>query len=330
MLQTPAIPKHTSSNILAKIIQMAYPTGLAVWLIGLSVINLEAEQRQPSPSHEVVSIVQSRQINENSGIAFSYRYPNAVWTHNDSGGKPYLFLVSTLDGQTMARVELCDAINRDWEDMASFALDGKYYLVVADVGDNSKRRDDYQLCILEEPALDLGDSTEKIIEIDQSKHQWIDLRFRYPNRSRNCEAIGVDPANRRFVLTEKVYRTRSGPTGVFELPILLENRTNLVAKPMAEVAIKNVSAMDISRDGRRMVIRAYHRGYFLFREPDESWETILQRPLPDWVELPMHPQGEGVCYYVNGQSVLLSSEKKRQPLYKVRVPQPNRSVLVGN
>ena len=52
---------------------------------------------------------------------------------------------------TACKSKLEDANNSDWEDLASFRLDGENYLLVADIGDNDGKRKDVRLYFVEEP-----------------------------------------------------------------------------------------------------------------------------------------------------------------------------------
>ncbi|NJM26815.1 MAG: hypothetical protein HC859_16440 [Bacteroidia bacterium] len=61
-------------------------------------------------------ILDNREINEASGLAASIRNEGMLWTHNDSGGQPWLFLI---DKQAHYRATLkLPVSNRDWEDIA--------------------------------------------------------------------------------------------------------------------------------------------------------------------------------------------------------------------
>lgn len=79
--------------------------------------------------------IQSPAIKEASGLAISPTDAAFMWVINDSGAAPELHLAGT-DGTDRGKVTLKGVKNIDWEDLASFTLDGKPYLLVADTGDN--------------------------------------------------------------------------------------------------------------------------------------------------------------------------------------------------
>src|SRR5688572_17372879 len=58
----------------------------------------------------------STDVRETSGVAVGRRYPNVLWTHNDSGNGPE-HLASTPDGRVRARVAIQGAALTDSEDI---------------------------------------------------------------------------------------------------------------------------------------------------------------------------------------------------------------------
>lgn len=90
-------------------------------------------------------------LNEVSGMAASRLDPGRFWVLNDSGNKPALYAISG-KGELLGTLEIEGAKNRDWEDLASFSLGGKNYLLIGDMGDNAGRRRDCRLYLVEEPA----------------------------------------------------------------------------------------------------------------------------------------------------------------------------------
>ena len=81
-----------------------------------------------------VATLAEDELTESSGLAFSRRKQNRLWTHNDSGGKPRLYAFDT-DGRKTGQVDLAAGMV-DWEDIAAFSDEGVPRLLVADSGDN--------------------------------------------------------------------------------------------------------------------------------------------------------------------------------------------------
>ena len=91
----------------------------------------------------------------------------------------------------------------DWEDMASFMLDERPCLLIADVGDNQSRAAGYTLYLVEEPELTTNPTTNRRLALLQTVH------FRYSDGPHDCEAMAFDPTDRRAFFradaTEEVY-----------------------------------------------------------------------------------------------------------------------------
>ena len=91
-------------------------------------------------------------VSESSGLARS-AVTDCFWTINDSGSRTDRFLFLFGDrGKQRARVKLENAVNKDWESMASFTLSGKHWGVVADIGNNQRSRATQQLYFFRDPT----------------------------------------------------------------------------------------------------------------------------------------------------------------------------------
>ena len=129
--------------------------GLCFLFFFASAIEAQVTQdKEPAKVEPLVSLGVNRvpEINESSGLAVSTFAKNSIWTHNDSGHTSDLFLMK-MSGQALAKVKLFPAKNVDWESMCGFKIDGKPYLMVGDVGDNTRRREKYQFYVFPEPDL---------------------------------------------------------------------------------------------------------------------------------------------------------------------------------
>ena len=113
-----------------------------------------------------------------------------------------------------------DASNRDWEDIASFTLDGVAYLLIADIGDNDGKRKDVRLYVVEEPKP--GKS-----KVD---YAWR-LDFEYPEGARDAEAIAVDVENRQVLVLTK----RDIPALLYSVPLVPESKKRQTATRLGAV-----------------------------------------------------------------------------------------------
>jgi hypothetical protein len=248
-----------------------------------------------------IAMLANKDISESSGLALSFRQPDLFWTHNDSGDTPRLFAFGR-SGEHRGFCRLKDVEASDWEDMASFERDGKSWLLLADVGDNGRRRKTCQLYLCEEPSLTVSATVARRIE------------FRYENGSHNCESMAVDATQDIVLLTTKVY----GPVcRVFQLTLPKQSTTEpFVAEQIAAISVPVTVAMDVSPDGLRAIVLTYGDAFEFSRKAGESWREAFGRP-PQQITMPTRRQGETICYGRDGRSLYLTSERVPTPLWEV-------------
>src|SRR5690606_433613 len=83
----------------------------------------------------LAAVITDSRLDEISGLAASRRHADVFWVHNGSGDEPVIHAVGS-DGEHRAEIHIDGATHTDWEDIASFELDGVPYLMIADIGDN--------------------------------------------------------------------------------------------------------------------------------------------------------------------------------------------------
>ena len=256
-----------------------------------------------------LAYLHNQQVNESSGLACSRRTPGHFWTHNDSGDEPRLFAFDR-DGNDQGEFAIKGAKANDWEDMASFVLDGRACLLIADVGDNLFRAGGYTLYLVEEPErLNRPGGNQQLILL-QTSH------FRYADGPQDCEAIAFDPTEKLCFLVAKTTKKQSNiyrlqwplTSNSFESPV--------VAEKIATVNYPLVTAMDITSDGRRAVLLTYGLAYEISRKPKETWNAAFARPGRPLI-MPFRRQGETICYGTNGRKLFLTSEKIPTPFFEV-------------
>jgi len=261
----------------------------------------------------VLCLLANRKVSESSGLAVSRRAAGLFWTHNDSGAKADIYAFD-LRGRDMGTWRIRGAVNRDWEDMASFSIRGRSWLLIADAGDNNRKRKTSRLYIVPEPRIDPNRP-----ELTGSVNVAMTIDFFYDDGSQDCEAIGVD-ANRRAILLI----SKRGKRTVYKLP--LPNKAPdkpLMAKTVARLDLGMVVGMDISPDGLRAVVATYGCATEYARAPDEAWSAAFARR-GRRISLPGRRQGESICFGRDGKTIYMTSEGAPCPLLEVSPAQPSK------
>ena len=303
---------------------MRLPGGVAVLLLAASlrsaaadVPSVDARAVMP-PGIELRALVTDARIDEISGIAASRRHPGIFWVHNDSD-RPV-----DLEGQVRATLRLEGTVNVDWEDVSSFEVDGKAWLMVADTGDNGGLRRELALHFIEEPET-LADARVPVAR---------SLRFLWPDGPRDCEGSAVDVRRGEIYLVSK----KRVPPELFRLPLDAPGDTVLTAErigalhgieqptpvdlernPIYGRYRAQITGLDISADGAWLAALNYRRVYLWPRSPD-GWAAAVAQPART-VEFPWIPQAEAVGFDPDNDAVWISSERLPAPLMRLELPE---------
>lgn len=78
------------------------------------------------------------EVKETSGLIF---FNDRLITHNDSGDGPNLYEIDTISGNLVRTINITNATNVDWEDIAQ----DDTYIYIADIGNNSGDRQDLKV-----------------------------------------------------------------------------------------------------------------------------------------------------------------------------------------
>jgi endonuclease/exonuclease/phosphatase family metal-dependent hydrolase len=274
---------------------------------------------------EVAGQLENARINEASGLARSQREPGVMWTINDSG-KPWLYALGH-DGRHLGTVELRKSSNQDWEDLASFVLDGEPILLVADIGDNNARRKRTTLFFAKEPRTNE----------DKTKTDW-KVEFKYPNGPRDAESAAVDIENERVLILSK----RDIPPSLYEVPIRPDedkvtarwlgtiNSLPMPSRQDLEFAPKTKNwhwqpvGMDISQDNRAAVILTYRAVYYYLRHPDQGWFEALNAA-PISIGLGNFQNAEAVAFGDDARTVYVTGENRNSLLLRVDLSGSSKS-----
>jgi hypothetical protein len=291
-------------------------TGLSVAL-GSLLLSACAQPPPYDPPQRAGSL--PAEVKESSGLAASRRDPRMLWTHNDSGGQPVLYALDP-NGARRGDLRLSGVRNIDWEDLASFSLDGRAYLLVADTGDNGNHRTDCALYIVAEPdPADLSPVHETPATI-----AW-KIPVRYLDGPRDVESVAVDARAGVVYLLAK----RTTPHGLYTLPLRIpadgvvpaampvaQMPNTLFPQPNASQAMMPIptgryraqpTGMDFAADGSAAVVVSYGDVLLFPRKDSEPWKTTLLRPP---VVLAHHglKQAEGIAFGADNRTIYVTSE----------------------
>jgi len=307
-----------------------------VWLIIVFLVSCTTSTKKSSElpvdnslfeTGKSLCTIKSDSIEEASGLACSKGNPELLWTHNDSGDKPRIFLIDKI-GNIKATVWLEGARNRDWEDIAigPGPEEGKTYLYIADIGDNESEYNKKYIYRIEEPIIDVTKTRDTII-------QHVDvIKFKFPDGPRDAESFMIDPLTRDlFIITKRELRSN-----LYRIPYP-QSTTDLLTAELAakkiefdkmsrvdtirsngEVLVRGyhpkyfyqIVAADISPDGSEVLVKSYSTIYYWKRNPNETITDLLQRSsllLPYDPE----PQGEAISFDFNGKGYYTINEKMR-------------------
>ncbi|MBT8101967.1 MAG: hypothetical protein KJO95_03300 [Gammaproteobacteria bacterium] len=260
----------------------------------------------------VIGKLENPVIREASGLARSQRQDNVLWIINDNGAGEWVHAINPR-GKRLGEFDLKKSDNKDWEDLASFRLDDKPYLLVADIGDNDARHKTRTLYIVEEPGVEKKEKATVDWRID----------FRYPDGPRDAEAAAVDIENRRALVLTK----RNIPPALYEVPLLRQKKkatakwlgtiTSLPAPSRQDVEFAPKTndwhwqpvGMDISADNLAAVILTYRAVYYYTRQPDQDWFDALNTR-PRRVSIGNFRNAEAIAFGDERNRVIVTGENK--------------------
>lgn len=299
--------------------------GALVAALLLQACPMAAQAVQPGEA-KLSALIRDARMDEISGMVASRRHPGVLWVHNDSDGPAELFAIDA-EGRLLATLLLEGAENRDWEDITAFELDGRHYLMVADTGDNGGLRRELELAVVAEPEL-LQDATVPLA--------WA-LRFRWPDGPRDTEAVAVDPRDGMVYLISKkrvppelwrlpLHGDGSDAPAVPELLGTLAGVTQPTAEDLERTPVfgryrSQITAMDISPDGRLMAVLNYRTAYLYPRAESEDWAAALART-PIEAPYPWLAQAEAIAFSLDGDALWIGTERLPAPLLRLPLKAP--------
>lgn len=246
-----------------------------------------------------VGTLQSSSIDEASGLVASRSNSSYLYTHNDSGGDPIVYLITT-SGTETSRMTLSGANNVDWEDIAigPGPDDGLQYLYVGDIGDNSAKRESLMIYRVAEPNVNVAN-----IPQEQTLDNVERIEFVYENGARDAETLLIDPLTKDIYVVSK----REAQVGLYVLPFPQSTAQKDTAEFVMNLPFTYFTGGDISASGNEILIKNYFNVYYWPRTVGQTIKQALAIE-PQRLNYSAEPQGEAICFAADGSGYFTISE----------------------
>ena len=266
-------------------------------------------------------------INESSGISSSLQFPERLYHTNDSWNAGPEFFVSDTKGKQVQDIALnVDASlipKIDIEDMDVGPCAEGSCIFLADIGDNLAKRSEIHILIIPETEIFSKAVSPRV------------LTLHYPNGPHDAEAFAVHPNGDLYILTKEVFPIKTPPAKLYRLKkdvwqvksdsYNLELVASLDVRALSgssvEVLSHIVTGMDISTDGKRVLLLTYGEVFELQQDLSTiTTSTILSTEIPfKKIEVVTLLQQESITYTANGYAFIYAAESKGQasPLLEV-------------
>ncbi len=259
-------------------------------------------------SPKTVGSLDTKIINESSGIVISYNLNNKFYHINDSGDGPF-FYSTNLEGRETKKVKISTFNPVDVEDLSYGKCGEKYCIFIGDIGDNFLSRKTIQIIGVEEEKA-FSDTATPVIN----------LSLRYPDRAYNAEAMALHPSGDLFIITK--IQGRNEESKIFKLSknILNDKSKNtkeleLLGTLKLEKILKNnrkITGMSISPDGERFAILTYKTAIEfninLSSKIDFSSLVLKEGENFNLIKLDVLNQQEAITYSKDGLKLFYTTE----------------------
>ncbi len=267
----------------------------------------------------VVGRLQNRSMDEISGIAASGINDSLFYVHNDSGDTSRFFVINER-GQLFNTIyykgdSSFDQGVKDCEDIAvgPGPKPRKSYVYIADIGDNSFRRPAITVYRFEESA--------GLLSGIKKNAKASPIHLKYPDGPKDAETLMIDPLDKLLYIVSK----RGDKVGVYTAPLNAKVGDTTIMTKRATLTfggikpLKWITAGDISKDGKHILLKSYQEVYYWERKNDENvWEVMKRKPrTPRYEEEKL---GEGIGFSADGKRYYTVGEGVFAPIYYYKTP----------
>ena len=266
-----------------------------------------------------IATIKDKSVSESSGLVASRTTPGAYWTHNDSGGGPFIYSFDTR-GNSYGAFRVNGAHARDWEDIAAGPgpQPNRSYLYIGDIGDNNSVRPEVVVYRVAEPVL--SSATRKFTKTRPGTTEPAEaIRLKYPDGSHDAEALLVHPRTGNIYIVTKVLIANPG---VYEAVAPFRAGQLITMRRAGEARVPSlfggiITGGSISPDGRHVALCDYFQGYELVLPAGASNFDDIWKQRMTGFDLGKRKQGESITYRLDGKALLATSEGKQSPLIQV-------------
>jgi hypothetical protein len=183
-------------------------------------------------------------VMESSGLEVSA--DGNFWTHADGGNLPVLYQVDAR-GKLLTVLEVPDAANQDWEDLAK---DEQGHLYIGDFGNNENKRHNLRIFRIKE---------QNSTQVDTIRFAYADQKAFPPkkaDRNFDCEAF-IYHQDHLYLFTKD--RGKNEMVKVYKVPAK-PGSYQLAATDSIQISTM-ITAADISPDGKTLALLGYGNIY---------------------------------------------------------------------
>jgi hypothetical protein len=250
---------------------------------------------------EVTGRLEDSKIREASGLARSQVNADVLWIINDNGAKEIVHAIDH-SGARLGEFKLKKSKNKDWEDLASFRLDDKPYLMVADIGDNNAKRADRTLYFVEEPAP---------VARGEEKRAWR-VNFTYPDGPRDAEAAAVDSDAQLALVLSK----RDLPPRLYAMPLQPDNEETVTATLLGSInSLQKPSRQEVKFAPKNKSWYWQPVGMDISADNQEWLDVLNSKPVR--VGLGNFKNAEAIAFGDEQRSVFVTGENKHSRLLRI-------------
>ncbi|MDR6733642.1 hypothetical protein [Sphingobacterium sp. 2149] len=236
------------------------------------------------------------QLKEVSGIIAAASSGN-FWVHNDSGDGAHIYLISR-EAQLLKKITLEGVSVVDCEDIDRVKIGDTYFLVLADIGNNLRKRTWVCLYVFPEPqAEDPELIPKKSIRV---------IYLKFPNHQRlDAESVMIDPIDKMlYLISKREFRSTVYSASVFSNP----KQQYFTLDKVVELPLTFATGAALDPTGTKVLVKNITHIFYWQRHARESWEQVFKRR-PTILPYQVEPQGEAITFDSMGSGFYTISER---------------------